>query len=68
MSWRRWCGPSEAGGPGADLAVWWRDGACSRTDGTPSSELEQLSGIAAILRYPMPEIESEDEGSDSDSD
>ncbi|KAF0295775.1 Protein pelota [Amphibalanus amphitrite] len=31
-------------------------------------QLEQLTGIAAILRYPMPEIESDDDPSDDDSD
>ncbi|KAF0294408.1 Protein pelota [Amphibalanus amphitrite] len=31
-------------------------------------QLEQLTGIAAILRYPMPEIESDDDPSDGDSD
>lgn len=28
-------------------------------------QLQQLSGVAAILRFPMPEIEDEDEESDS---
>lgn len=32
-------------------------------------ELEQLTGIAAILRFPMPELEDESDGeSDSDED
>jgi len=31
-------------------------------------QLEQLTGVAAILRYPMPEIESEDEDEGSDAD
>lgn len=32
------------------------------------AELEQLSGIAAILRFPMPELEDEDnDEDDSDS-
>lgn len=30
-------------------------------------ELEQITGIAAILRFPMPELEDESDG-DSDSD
>lgn len=33
------------------------------------TELAQLTGVAAVLRFPMPELEdSEDEQSDSDSD
>lgn len=32
-------------------------------------ELEQVTGIAAILRFPMPELEDESDGeSDSDED
>ncbi|RLN55858.1 hypothetical protein BBJ28_00004441 [Nothophytophthora sp. Chile5] len=31
-------------------------------------KLGQVSGIAAILRFPMPEIDEEDQGEDSDSD
>jgi len=32
-------------------------------------ELDQLTGIAALLRFPMPELEDEsDEGSDSEDD
>lgn len=31
-------------------------------------QLEQLTGVAAILRYPMPEIESDDDQSEDDSD
>lgn len=32
-------------------------------------ELDQLTGIAAILRFPMPELEDESDGeSDSDED
>lgn len=32
------------------------------------SELEQLSGIAAILRFPMPELEDEEEDDEDDDD
>lgn len=37
-----------------------------------TTELDQLSGVAAILRFPMPELEDEDnddddEDNDSDS-
>lgn len=33
------------------------------------SELDQLTGIAALLRFPMPELEDEsDDGSDSEDD
>lgn len=32
------------------------------------SELEQLTGVAAILRFPMPELEDESDGSDSEGD
>lgn len=31
-------------------------------------KLGQISGVAAILRFPMPEIDEADDGSDSDSD
>lgn len=31
-------------------------------------KLGQISGIAAILRFPMPEIDEADDGTDSDSD
>merc|ERR1711874_500233 len=31
-------------------------------------QLDQLSGLCAILRFPMPELEDEDDGEDSDSD
>lgn len=33
------------------------------------TELDQLTGVAAILRFPMPELEDSDaeDGSDSDS-
>ena len=37
----------------------------------PFTELAQLTGVAAILRFPMPELEESDcenAGSDSDSD
>lgn len=33
-----------------------------------SSELEQLTGVAAILRFPMPELEDESDGDDSSED
>lgn len=29
-------------------------------------ELDQMSGVAAILRFPMPEIEEEDQAEESD--
>ena len=32
------------------------------------TELDQLTGIAAILRFPMPELEDENDGEDSDDD
>lgn len=32
-----------------------------------SSELDQMTGVAALLRFPMPEIEEEDHSLDSDS-
>lgn len=31
------------------------------------SELDQMTGVAALLRFPMPEIEEEDHALDSDS-
>jgi len=31
-------------------------------------QLDQLSGLCAILRFPMPELEDEDDGEDSESD
>lgn len=33
-----------------------------------SLELSQLTGVAAILRFPMPELEDEDEDEDDDND
>lgn len=30
------------------------------------TELDQLTGIAAILRFPMPELEDENDSEDSD--
>lgn len=32
------------------------------------SELDQLTGIAALLRFPMPELEDESNDSDSEED
>jgi len=32
------------------------------------SELDQLTGIAALLRFPMPELEDESEDGDSEED
>jgi len=32
------------------------------------SELSQLTGVAAVLRFPMPELEDEPLDSDEDSD
>lgn len=32
------------------------------------AELDQLTGIAAILRFPMPELEDESDGDESEDD
>lgn len=34
----------------------------------PLPELAQLTGVAAILRFPMPELEDSDNEDDSDDD